>query len=240
MMLTEKNVQPFDPLAPELLPNRYRLNGPFELLHLGVRNEDSSAISMFLANTTVAYYATLPLDEIVLRKDYQASGGLPTHEDYEFMLVVEGEIYQNIDCLRQQKPLTAIMVVNNGSTDGTAEWLQEQSCVTFVSYPGLPGDPGHEIAKKQMQNGFGGVISFGLATDDKTVERFCAQLKVITFAVSLGHDESLIFPQPSYDERIGLYPEKFRQGFLRFSVGLEDVEDIIGDLRQAMQKTGLL
>ena len=51
----------------------------------------------------------------------------------------------------------------------------------------------------------GGVISFGLETDDKTVERFCAALKVVTFAVSLGHDESLIFPQPSYDERIGLY-----------------------------------
>ena len=128
----------------------------------------------------------------------------------------------------------------NESTQRVAEWLQEQSCVTFVSYPGLPGDPGHEIAKKQMRNGYGGVLSFGLRADDKTVERFCAALKVVTFAVSLGHDESLIFPQPSYDERIGLYPERFRQGFLRFSVGLEDVEDIIGDLRQAMVQTGLL
>ena len=128
----------------------------------------------------------------------------------------------------------------NESTQRVAEWLQEQSCVTFVSYPGLPGDPGHEIAKKQMRNGYGGVLSFGLRADDKTVERFCAALKVVTFAVSLGHDESLIFPQPSYDERIGLYPERFRQGFLRCSVGLEDVEDIIGDLRQAMVQTGLL
>ena len=128
----------------------------------------------------------------------------------------------------------------NESTQRVAEWLQEQSCVTFVSYPGLPGDPGYAVAKKQMKNGCGGVLSFGLRADDKTVERFCAALKVVTFAVSLGHDESLIFPQPSYDERIGLYPERFRQGFLRFSVGLEDVEDIIGDLRQAMVKTGLL
>ena len=128
----------------------------------------------------------------------------------------------------------------NESTQRVAEWLQEQSCVTFVSYPGLPGDPGYAVAKKQMKNGCGGVLSFGLRADDKTVERFCAALKVITFAVSLGHDESLIFPQPSYDERIGLYPERFRQGFLRFSVGLEDVEDIIGDLRQAMVQTGLL
>ena len=90
-----------------------------------------------------------------------------------------------------------------------------------------------------MTNGFGGVISFVLNADDRTVERFCAALKVITFAVSLGHDESLIFPQPSYDERINLYPEKFRKGFLRFSVGLEDVDDIISDLRQAMEQVGL-
>ena len=108
-----------------------------------------------------------------------------------------------------------------------------------MSYPGLASNPGHELAKRQMRNGFGGVISFGLDADDKTVERFCAALKVITFAVSLGHDESLVFPQPSYDERIDLYPEKFRNGFIRFSIGLEEPEDIICDLRQALDKIGL-
>lgn len=99
--------------------------------------------------------------------------------------------------------------------------------------------PGHELAKKQMKHGFGGVISFGIAADDKAVERFCAALKVVTFAVSLGHDESLIFPQPSYDERINLYPEKFRKGFIRFSIGLEDPDDIISDLDQALKAIGL-
>lgn len=127
----------------------------------------------------------------------------------------------------------------NESSLKIAQWLEQQPCVTFVSYPGLPSNPGYEVAQKQMRSGYGGVISFGLAADDKTVERFCAALKVITFAVSLGHDESLIFPQPSYDERIDLYPEKFRRGFLRFSVGLEDVEDIIADLKQAMEAVGL-
>ena len=108
-----------------------------------------------------------------------------------------------------------------------------------VSYPGLPSNPGHELAKRQMKNGYGGVISFGVDTDDKTVERFCAALKVVMFAVSLGHDESLIFPQLSYDERINLYPEKFRKGFIRFSVGLEDPDDIIADLDQALKSVGL-
>ena len=127
----------------------------------------------------------------------------------------------------------------NESTRKIAEWLESRAHVTFVSYPGLPSNPGYELAKRQMKNGCGGVISFGLETDDKTVERFCAALKVVTFAVSLGHDESLIFPQPSYDERIHLYPEKFRKGFIRFSVGLEDPDDIIRDLDQALTAVGL-
>lgn len=127
----------------------------------------------------------------------------------------------------------------NESTQQIAEWLESRDNVTFVSYPGLESNPGHALAKRQMTNGYGGVISFGVDTDDKTVEKFCAALKVVTFAVSLGHDESLIFPQPSYDERIDLYPEKFRKGFIRFSVGLEEPEDIIGDLDQALKQVGL-
>lgn len=127
----------------------------------------------------------------------------------------------------------------NESSQKIAEWLEQRDNITFVSYPGLHGNSGYEIAKKQMKNGYGGVISFGVNTDDKTVEKFCAALNIVTFAVSLGHDESLIFPQPSYDERIHLYPEKFRKGFIRFSVGLEDADDIIADLDQALRSIDL-
>ena len=127
----------------------------------------------------------------------------------------------------------------NDSSLRIAHWLEQRKNVTFVSYPGLPSNRGHFTAKKQMKNGYGGVISFGLNADDKTVERFCAKLKVVTFAVSLGHDESLIFPQPSYDERIDLYPKQFREGFIRFSVGLEEPEDIIEDLDQTLRAVGL-
>ena len=127
----------------------------------------------------------------------------------------------------------------NDSSLRIAHWLEQRKNVTFVSYPGLPSNRGHFTAKKQMKNGYGGVISFGLNADDKTVERFCAKLKVVTFAVSLGHDESLIFPQPSYDERIDMYPKHFKEGFIRFSVGLEEPEDIIEDLDQALRAVGL-
>ncbi len=127
----------------------------------------------------------------------------------------------------------------NESAQKIAEWLERRENVTFVSYPGLKSNSGYEVAKRQMKNGCGGVISFGVNADDKTVEKICAELKVVTFAVSLGHDESLIFPQPSYDERINLYPENFRNGFIRFSVGLEDADDIIADLNGAFTAVGL-
>ena len=127
----------------------------------------------------------------------------------------------------------------NTSSQEIAEWLEQRDNVTFVSYPGLKSNASHALASRQMENGYGGVISFGIEADDKAVERFCAALKVVTFAVSLGHDESLIFPQPSYDERIDLYPEEFRKGFIRFSVGLEEPEDIIADLDQALKTIGL-
>lgn len=126
----------------------------------------------------------------------------------------------------------------NQSSLEIAQWLEQRKHVTFVSYPGLESHPHHDLAKRQMK-GFGGVISFGVEADDKTVEKFCAHLKVVTFAVSLGHDESLIFPQPSYDERIDLYPSQFHKGFIRFSVGLEDPQDIIQDLNQALHAIGL-
>lgn len=120
-----------------------------------------------------------------------------------------------------------------------ARWLEARHGVTFVSYPGLESNSGHELAKRQMPGGFGGVISFGVDADDKTTERFCTKLKIVSFAVSLGHDESLVFPQPSYDERILLYPERFRRGFIRFSVGLEEPDDIIRDIDQALTAVGL-
>ena len=121
-----------------------------------------------------------------------------------------------------------------------AKWLERQENVSFVSYPGLESHKGYEIAKAQMTNGFGGVLSFGLKADHDTHNRFVQQLRVITSAVSLGHDESLIVFIGENDERQYLYPAEFHNGFYRFSVGIEEAKDIIEDLRQALEKVGLL
>lgn len=129
---------------------------------------------------------------------------------------------------------------HNENALAVAKWLEAQECVSFVAYPGLESNKGYKVANAQMAPGYGGVLSFGLKADHDTHNRFVSHLNVITSAVSLGHDESLIVFLGEDDERQYLYPDEFSNGFFRFSVGIEDIEDIIGDLRQAMEQTGLL
>ena len=128
---------------------------------------------------------------------------------------------------------------HNNNALAIARFLEEQKGVRFVAYPGLQNHKGHDIAKRQMINGFGGVLSFALNADHNTHNRFVAALEVITSAVSLGHDESLIVFLGEKDERQYLYPEEFHNGFFRLSVGIEDVKDLIGDLKQALTVIGL-
>ena len=141
--------------------------------------------------------------------------------------------------MRGSATLPLRMRQHNENAMQVAKWLEQQPAVSFVSYPGLESHKGHEIAKKQMKNGFGGVLSFGLKADHDTHNKFVSHLKIITNAVSLGHDASLIVFLGENDERQYLYPEEFHNGFFRFSVGIEDVEDIIVDLQQALEKAGL-
>lgn len=141
--------------------------------------------------------------------------------------------------MRGSVTLPLRMKQHNENALKVANWLEEQDCVSFVAYPGLKSNRGYKIAEKQMINGYGGVMSFGLKADHDTHNRFVQNLRVITSAVSLGHDESLIVFIGENDERQYLYPEEFHNGFFRFSVGIEDVEDIINDLKNALKKVGL-
>lgn len=138
--------------------------------------------------------------------------------------------------MRGSVTLPLRMRQHNENALEVARWLERQEKVSFVAYPGLESDPGYEIARRQMSPGFGGVLSFGLKGDHDTHNRFVSYLKVITSAVSLGHDESLIVFLGEEDERQYLYPERFHNGFFRFSVGIEDADDIIADLQQALDK----
>ncbi|WP_198415925.1 trans-sulfuration enzyme family protein [Cryobacterium algoricola] len=120
-----------------------------------------------------------------------------------------------------------------------AEFLDSDPRIAFVAFPGLESHPQHELARRQFAGrGCGAMLAFAVAGDPETQNRFVAQLRVITSAVSLGHDESLIVHVGSSGPRVAAYPAPFREfGHLRFSVGLEDPLDLIADLRAALDAT---
>lgn len=111
-----------------------------------------------------------------------------------------------------------------------AEYLNQHNLVTAVHYPGLPSHPQHEVARRQMQLGFGGVLSFELA-DEVQATALAGGLKTIQRATSLGGTETLI------EHRASIEPPERRTsppGLLRLSVGLEDPKDLIQDLENAL------
>lgn len=141
--------------------------------------------------------------------------------------------------MRGSVTLPLRMRAHNENAMEIARHLKSLPCVSFVSYPGLEDDPGYEVAKTQM-SGFGGMMSFGLKAGHDKYNEFVSHLKIITSAVSLGHDESLIVFLGEDDGRMHLYDKRFHNGFFRFSVGIEDAEDIMSDIDQALRSAGLL
>jgi cystathionine gamma-synthase len=109
-----------------------------------------------------------------------------------------------------------------------AERLKAHPAVTRVRYPGLPDDPGHELASRQMA-GFGAMLAFEVGGEAADADRVCESVQVITYATSLGGVESLL-------ERRARWPgeEATPPTLLRMSVGCEHVEDLWTDLEEAL------
>jgi methionine-gamma-lyase len=118
-----------------------------------------------------------------------------------------------------------------------ANFLENHKKVEWIKYPGLKSFPQHELAKTQMR-GFGSMISFGLKGGFEAGRTLMDNVKLATLAVSLGGVESLI-QHPASMTHAGMSEEDriaahITDGLVRYSVGIEDVEDIIEDLDQAM------
>jgi cystathionine gamma-synthase len=127
----------------------------------------------------------------------------------------------------------------NASGQAIAEFLAGHPKVECVHYPGLKTHPGHEVARRQMK-GFGGVVSFELRASLEEGSRFVDALRIPQIAPSLGGVESLV-EQPSLMSFFELSPEQraaigIKDNLIRYSVGIEDVADLIADLRQALEK----
>jgi cystathionine gamma-lyase len=118
-----------------------------------------------------------------------------------------------------------------------ARWLEGQDAVVQVYYPGLESNPGHVLARRQMGGYFGGVVSFEVSSGD-AARSFLERLRVFTLAESLGAVESLA-ESPAMMTHASI-PEETRtrvgvsDGLLRLSVGIEDVDDLVADLEQAL------
>lgn len=128
---------------------------------------------------------------------------------------------------------------HNQTAQAVAEFLERHPRIDRVWYPGLPSHPDHAIAKAQM-NGFGGVVSFELDGDMKTTIKFIDSLQIPYIAASLGGVESLIEPpaimsyfDKSGEERLAI---GIKDGLVRFAIGIEDTDDIIRDLEQALAR----
>ena len=114
----------------------------------------------------------------------------------------------------------------SASAQRLAEFLTQQPAVSRVLYPGLPTHPGHDIAKRQMQ-AYGNVVSFDLGTRERA-ETFLGALTLVRQATSFGGVHSMA------ERRARWGGDAVGEGFIRFSVGCEDAEDIVGDVAQAL------
>ena len=141
--------------------------------------------------------------------------------------------------LRGLKTLALRMERHCASALRIARWLEARADVERVFYPGLESHPQHDLAQRQMAEGFGGMVSLVLRRDLAGVRRVLERTQLFTLAESLGGVESLI-EHPAIMTHASI-PQAQREamgivdGFLRLSVGIEDAGDLIADLDQALR-----
>lgn len=139
--------------------------------------------------------------------------------------------------LRGMKTLHLRVRQQNESALKIARFLEAQPQVERVFYPGLESHEGHEIAKRQMR-GFGGVMSFALRGDFDTVRQFLPQLKLAHLAANLGAVETVAGPPATTSHVECTREERAAMGIpealIRYSVGIEETDDLIDDLRRAL------
>jgi cystathionine beta-lyase/cystathionine gamma-synthase len=145
--------------------------------------------------------------------------------------------------MRGLKTLPLRMVQHCHNAAQVAAWLQGHPRISRVNYPGLTDHPQHEVATRLFRPGcYGGMISFEIAdANQATVFAFMEALQLCLPATSLGDVYSLVM-YPAHSSHRALTPEERAQigigeGLVRFSVGIEDGEDIIADLEQALEKS---
>ncbi|MGI9149222.1 MAG: cystathionine gamma-synthase [Chloroflexota bacterium] len=140
--------------------------------------------------------------------------------------------------LRGLKTLAVRMRQHSANAERVGEFLQQHPRVKRVHYPGLTSHPQHELAKRQMPGGFGGMLSFEVSGGVQAAREVAGRTRLFTLAESLGGVESLI-ELPALMTHASLPADRRAQididdGLIRLSVGIEDLEDLVADLKQAL------
>jgi O-acetylhomoserine (thiol)-lyase len=121
-----------------------------------------------------------------------------------------------------------------------AEYLKKHSKAGWVRYPGLPDDPSYPVAEKYLKNGYGGMVVFGIKGGKSSGERFIENLKIFSHLANVGdakslalHPASTSHSQLTEEQQVasGLTPD-----LVRLSIGIENIDDILNDLEQALKK----
>jgi len=162
------------------------------------------------------------------------------HSRLKYVQNAMGAVPSPFDCwlvLRSTKTLAVRMERHEKNANELAVFLEKSGIAKKVIYPGLKSHPQHELAKKQMR-GFGGMISADLG-DDSKARKLLKNVKIFTLGESLGGVESLISHPATMTH--GSVPKAEREKFgltdslVRFSVGIEDIEDLIADIENAVR-----
>ncbi|BAF55353.1 cystathionine gamma-synthase [Corynebacterium glutamicum] len=135
---------------------------------------------------------------------------------------------------RGLKTLAVRMDRHCDNAEKVAEFLDSRDEVSVVLYPGLKNHPGHEVAAKQMKR-FGGMISVRFAGGEEAAKKFCTSTKLICLAESLGGVESLLeHPATMTHQSAAGSQLEVPRDLVRISIGIEDIEDLLADVEQAL------
>ncbi|AHG91295.1 Cys/Met metabolism pyridoxal-phosphate-dependent protein [Gemmatirosa kalamazoonensis] len=168
------------------------------------------------------------------------AGAASVIEEVRQKMIVWGQAPDPFACWlleRGMKTLDVRVRRQSENAQRLAEWCESRGEIARVLYPGLPSHPDHDVARDTL-DGFGGMMAIELEGGGEAAERFVKRLRVITHAPSLGGVDSLV-SEPRYTSHAHLtVAERAKagvpDGFLRISVGIENVEDLIADVEQAL------
>ena len=169
-------------------------------------------------------------------------GSEPFIDEVRRKMTVWGQAPDPFACWLLERGLKTLDVRvkrQNENAMRVAEWCSKQSGIAKVHYPGLPNHPDHKLAKT-LFDGFGGMLAIELKGGGPATSRFIEKLQVFTYAASLGGVDSLMIePRYSSHEHMSLEEREkagIPDGFLRVSIGIENAEDLIADIEQALQQ----